>query len=109
LTFSGLLVSSRTEVMSTFHFCPQCQFQMAPVCGRCFRGVQITDVYCTTCGHDLAEDRFHAEAVLQAAGENLHQLGQVVLQEGGRERERQEYAELWTSFFAVLNKAKAVN
>jgi hypothetical protein len=47
----------RTEVMSTFHFCPQCQFQMAPVCGRCFRGVQITDVYCTTCGHDLAEDQ----------------------------------------------------
>ena len=47
----------RTEVMSSFHFCPQCQFQMAPVCGRCFRGVQITDVYCTTCGHDLAEDQ----------------------------------------------------
>jgi len=45
-----------TEVASSFHFCPQCQFQMAPVCGRCFRGVQITDVYCTRCGHDLAED-----------------------------------------------------
>ena len=39
------------------HFCPQCQFQLAPVCGRCFRGVQITDVYCTQCGHDLAEDQ----------------------------------------------------
>ena len=47
----------RTEVMSSYHFCPQCQFQMAPVCGRCFRGVQITDVYCTQCGHDLAEDQ----------------------------------------------------
>jgi hypothetical protein len=45
-----------TEIASTFHFCPQCQFQMAPVCGQCFRGVQITDVYCTQCGHDLAED-----------------------------------------------------
>ncbi len=45
-----------TEVASTTHFCPQCQFQMAPVCGRCFRDVQITDVYCAQCGHDLAQD-----------------------------------------------------
>src|ERR1700710_559262 len=42
-----------TEVASTFHLCPQCQSQMAPFCGQCFRGVQITDVYCTQCGHDL--------------------------------------------------------
>lgn len=53
-----------TEITSTYHFCPQCQFQMAPVCGKCFRGVQITDVYCTQCGHDLAED--HAPARLRA-------------------------------------------
>ena len=46
-----------TEIASSFHFCPQCQFQMAPVCGKCFRGVQITDIYCTQCGHDLAEDQ----------------------------------------------------
>lgn len=45
-----------SEIASNFHFCPQCQFQMAPVCGQCFRGVQITDVYCTRCGHDLAKD-----------------------------------------------------
>ena len=45
-----------TEIASSYHFCPQCQFQMAPVCGQCFRGVQITDVYCTRCGHDLAKD-----------------------------------------------------
>ena len=54
----------RTEISSTFHFCPQCQFQMAPVCGRCFRGVKVTDVYCVQCGHDLAED--HAPARLRA-------------------------------------------
>ena len=53
-----------TELASTFHFCPQCQFQMAPVCGQCFRGVKITDVYCTQCGHDLAQD--HAPARLRA-------------------------------------------
>jgi hypothetical protein len=52
-----------TEIMSSYHFCPQCQFQMAPVCGQCFRGVQVTDVYCTQCGHDLAED--HAPARLR--------------------------------------------
>ena len=45
-----------TELTASVHFCPQCQFQLAPVCGRCFRGVQITDAYCTQCGHDLTED-----------------------------------------------------
>ena len=45
-----------TAMASHFHFCPQCQFQMAPVCGTCHRGVKITDVFCTQCGHDLAED-----------------------------------------------------
>jgi hypothetical protein len=45
-----------TEIASSYHFCPQCQFQMSPVCGTCHRGVKITDVFCTTCGHDLAED-----------------------------------------------------
>ena len=51
-----------TELAASVHFCPQCQFQVAPVCGQCFRGVQITDVYCTQCGHDLAEDRRSRQA-----------------------------------------------
>lgn len=58
-----------TEIASTFHFCPQCQFQMAPVCGKCFRGVQVTDVYCVGCGHDLAED--HAPSRLRAYSDSL--------------------------------------
>jgi len=45
-----------TELPEGVHFCPQCRFQMAPVCGQCFRGVQITDAYCPQCGHDVAED-----------------------------------------------------
>ena len=53
-----------TEIASTYNFCPQCQFQMAPVCGQCFRGVEITDVYCKQCGHDLQED--HVPARLKA-------------------------------------------
>lgn len=52
--------SCRTEVSSSFHFCPQCQFQMSPVCGQCFRGVHITDVYCVQCGHDLTSDEMPA-------------------------------------------------
>ncbi len=48
--------SCQSEVASGVHFCPQCQFQMAPVCGQCFRGVHITDVYCVQCGHDLTGD-----------------------------------------------------
>jgi hypothetical protein len=45
-----------TELIEGVHFCPQCRFQVAPVCGQCFRGVQITDAYCPQCGHDVAED-----------------------------------------------------
>src|SRR6202000_1233747 len=45
-----------TALEGSYHFCRQCQFQMAPVCGVCHRGVKITDVYCTQGGHDLAED-----------------------------------------------------
>jgi hypothetical protein len=53
-----------TELAASVHFCPQCQFQVAPVCGQCFRGVRITDQYCAQCGHDVAED--HAPARLRA-------------------------------------------
>ena len=49
-----------TEIASSYHFCPQCQFQMAPVCGQCLRGVEITDVYCKQCGHDLDQDQVPA-------------------------------------------------
>jgi hypothetical protein len=45
-----------TTITASYHYCPQCQFQMAPVCGECHRGVKITDVFCTRCGHDLAQD-----------------------------------------------------
>ena len=53
-----------TELTAGVHFCPQCRFQVAPVCGRCFRGVQITDAFCPQCGHDVAED--HAPERLRA-------------------------------------------
>ena len=45
-----------TSLTASYNFCAQCQFQLAPVCGRCHRGVKITDVFCTQCGHDLAQD-----------------------------------------------------
>jgi hypothetical protein len=45
-----------TPIAAGYHFCPQCQFQVSPVCGVCHRSVKITDVYCTQCGHDLADD-----------------------------------------------------
>lgn len=54
----------RTDVFNDYNFCPQCNYQLAPVCGKCHRSVRITDVYCVRCGHDLAEDntpaRLHA-------------------------------------------------
>jgi hypothetical protein len=45
-----------TELTSGVHFCPQCRFQVAPVCGQCFRGLQTTDAFCPQCGHNVAED-----------------------------------------------------
>lgn len=42
-------------ILSSYHFCPRCRFQTAPVCERCFNGVKVTDAYCETCGHDLGE------------------------------------------------------
>jgi hypothetical protein len=56
--------SCNTELAAGLHFCPQCRFQVAPVCGQCFRGVQITDAFCPQCGHDVSQDggpaRLHA-------------------------------------------------
>lgn len=46
----------RTSMASTYNFCPQCQFQVAPVCGECHHSVRITDAFCTCCGHELASD-----------------------------------------------------
>ncbi len=46
-----------THVQSEFHFCPQCNYQLAASCGNCFRTVRATDLYCTWCGHELAIDQ----------------------------------------------------
>ena len=45
-----------TTLAASYHYCPQCQFQMAPVCGASHRGVKLTDAICTSCGHELAQD-----------------------------------------------------
>jgi hypothetical protein len=54
-------------ILSSYHFCPQCRFQTAPVCERCFNGVKITDAYCGNCGHNLAEGQVPAR--LRAFGD----------------------------------------
>ncbi|HEX3940818.1 MAG TPA: zinc ribbon domain-containing protein [Acidobacteriaceae bacterium] len=43
-------------IQREFHFCPQCAFQVSAVCGKCYRGVRVTDLYCGYCGHDLISD-----------------------------------------------------
>lgn len=45
-----------THVQSDFHFCPQCNYRLTASCGNCYRSVRTTDIYCTRCGHSLAED-----------------------------------------------------
>lgn len=44
-------------VLSDFHFCPQCNYQLIASCGNCFHSVRSTDQFCTRCGHDLATDQ----------------------------------------------------
>ena len=59
--------SCSTHVQSDFHFCPQCDYQLAASCGNCFRTVRASDQFCTRCGHELAND--HMPARLRAMGE----------------------------------------
>lgn len=49
-----------THVQNDFHFCPQCNYQLAASCGNCFRTVRATDQYCTRCGHELERDHMPA-------------------------------------------------
>ena len=56
-----------THVQSDFHFCPQCNYQLAASCGNCFRTVRVTDQFCTRCGHELAAD--HTPARLRVMSE----------------------------------------
>lgn len=52
------------RIESNYHFCPQCNYQVAPCCGNCHRSTRITDLYCVFCGHNLAQD--HPPARLHA-------------------------------------------
>ncbi|MGH9599123.1 MAG: double zinc ribbon domain-containing protein [Terracidiphilus sp.] len=56
-----------THVLSDFHFCPQCNYQLTASCGNCFRTVRPTDQFCTGCGHELAAD--HMPTRLHILGE----------------------------------------
>jgi hypothetical protein len=56
-----------THVQSEFHFCPQCNFQLAANCGTCFCSVRPTDQFCIRCGHELALDQMPAR--LRVLGE----------------------------------------
>jgi hypothetical protein len=52
----ALCPSCGTSIHTEFHFCPQCAYQVSASCGKCYRGVRITDLYCVYCGHSLASD-----------------------------------------------------
>jgi len=56
-----------THVLSDFHFCPQCNYQLTANCGNCFRTVRTTDQYCTRCGHQLSGD--HLPTRLRVLGD----------------------------------------
>jgi hypothetical protein len=45
-----------SHIQAEFHFCPQCAYQVSASCGKCYRSVRTTDLYCVHCGHDLATD-----------------------------------------------------
>ncbi|HEY5254206.1 MAG TPA: zinc ribbon domain-containing protein [Acidobacteriaceae bacterium] len=45
-----------TKVDSNINYCPQCAYRVSPNCGICHESVRLTDLHCTHCGHDLADD-----------------------------------------------------
>jgi hypothetical protein len=45
-----------TQVLSEYHYCPQCAYQITAACGKCYRSVRPTDLFCVHCGHDLLAD-----------------------------------------------------
>lgn len=49
--------SCSTHVQGSFHFCPQCAYQLLASCGQCYSTVHANDVYCTRCGHELSKDQ----------------------------------------------------
>jgi hypothetical protein len=52
----SLCPSCSTRVQSEYHYCPQCAFQITASCGRCYRSVRPSDLFCVHCGHDRAKD-----------------------------------------------------
>ena len=43
-----------TRVETGYHFCPQCAYQLAASCGRCYSGMGLADRFCVECGFDRA-------------------------------------------------------
>lgn len=56
----SLCPACQTMVQNEFHFCPQCAYQVSASCGKCYKTVSTTDLYCINCGHDLATDNIPA-------------------------------------------------
>ena len=45
-----------SRIQPGYHFCPQCAYQLAASCGRCYSTMALTDRFCVQCGCDRACD-----------------------------------------------------
>ncbi len=45
-----------TRVQSSYHFCPQCAYQLEASCRRCYSSMGLTDRFCVECGYDRASE-----------------------------------------------------
>lgn len=46
-----------TRVAASYHYCPQCVYQLQANCRRCFGTMNLTDRFCVSCGMDrVAEE-----------------------------------------------------
>lgn len=53
----SLCPACSTHIRLGYHFCPQCSYQLAASCRRCYASMGLTDRFCVECGHDRsAED-----------------------------------------------------
>ncbi len=45
-----------TRIQPGYHFCPQCAYQLAASCGRCYAAMALPDRFCVQCGFDRARE-----------------------------------------------------
>ncbi len=53
----SLCPACSSKVQQSYHFCPQCAYQLSASCQRCYTSMGLTDRFCIECGYDRAHEK----------------------------------------------------